>query len=129
MMNEERIPERRGEKLSTIQKRNNLNAVYRWDKPGPGGAWHKYLIQDAETKGGVVVIFQEGPRNEKGSHPGILNCDLLEIVRDRLKCFQAGDYACRENACALTHIEEALMWMNRRVEDRAERNVLGTYNK
>ena len=35
----------------------------------------------------------------------------------------------RENACALTCIEEALMWMNKRVEDRIERNVLGTYEK
>lgn len=37
--------------------------------------------------------------------------------------------ASRENACALTHIEEALMWMNRRVEDRIERNVLGLNQK
>ena len=35
----------------------------------------------------------------------------------------------RETACALTHIEEALMWLNKRVEDRIERGVLGTYNK
>ena len=26
-------------------------------------------------------------------------------------------------------IEEALIWMNKRVEDRIKRNVLGTYNK
>jgi hypothetical protein len=57
---------------------------------------------------------------------GVLDVDLLEIVRDRLKAFQTGDYATRENACAITHIEEALMWMNKRVEDRAERGVLGT---
>lgn len=128
-MSEEKKIDRRQGKLSTIQKRDNLNEIYRWDERGPGGAWHKYLVQDAVTKGGVVVIFQEGPRNEKGSHPGLLDCDLLEIVRDRLRCFQEGDYSCRENACALTHIEEALMWMNKRVEDRAERGVLGTYNK
>lgn len=121
--------DRRGEKLSTIQKRNNLNDVYRWGEQGPGGAWHRYLIQQRDTGGGVVLVFQRGPRNEPDSQHGILDNDLLEIVRDRLKSFQAGEYACRENACALTHIEEALMWMNRRAEDRAERNVLGTYNK
>lgn len=43
--------------------------------------------------------------------------------------FQAGPFSSRENACALTHIEEALMWMNRRVEDRIERNVLGRNEK
>ncbi|WP_423063379.1 DUF7681 family protein, partial [Clostridium botulinum] len=66
---------------------------------------------------------------EEGSVPGVANEDLLEIVRHRLQCFQAGPYSSRENACALTHIEEALMWLNRRVEDRIERNVLGTKNK
>ena len=42
---------------------------------------------------------------------------------------EGGEFSCRENACALTHIEEALMWMNRRVEDRIERQVLGTEKK
>lgn len=60
---------------------------------------------------------------------GVLDTDLLEIVRDRLNDFQNGKFATRENAVALTHIEEALLWMNKRVEDRIERNVLGTNNK
>lgn len=30
---------------------------------------------------------------------------------------------------ALMHIEEALLWLNKRVEDRIERNVLGTNKK
>lgn len=69
---------------------------------------------------------RKGSRKESGSRPGVLDADLLEIVRDRLRNFQAGEFSCRENACALTHIEEALMWLNRRVDDRIERNVLGT---
>ena len=75
------------------------------------------------------IQFQNGARRLPDSVHGVLDTDLLEIVRDRLKGFQSGEYACRENACALTHIEEALMWLNRRVEDRIERNVLGTNNK
>lgn len=120
-------------KLSTIQKRHNLNEVWRDGEPGPGGAHHKYTVyhdfdpERDETK--TEIKFQKGPRSADGSIGGVLDCDLLEIVRDRLMHFQAGDFACRENACALAHIEEALMWMNKRVEDRAERSVLGTYNK
>ena len=30
------------QKLSTIQKRENLNAVYKDGAPGPGGAYHDY---------------------------------------------------------------------------------------
>ena len=122
-------------KLSTIQKRENLNAVYRTGEPGPGGAYHDYDIYPAdcsliETEIPMACIeFQKGPRKDPNARHGVLDTDLLEIVRDRLKAFQAGPYACRENACALTHIEQALMWMNRRVEDRIERRVLGTMEK
>lgn len=125
------------EKLNTIQKRNNLNEVYRNDEPGAGGACQVYVICHrvfpVGEKERVVpiaeIVFQHGPRNEEGSTTGILDADLLEIVRDRLKAFQTGEYATRENACAITHIEEALMWMNKRAEDRAERGVLGTMQK
>ncbi|ASN68277.1 putative structural protein [uncultured Caudovirales phage] len=117
-------------KLSTIQKRENLNNVYPHDKKGNGGANHVYLIATEYSNRTVGLIqFQNGARKELGSTYGVIDSDLLEIVRHRLQCFQAGPYSSRENACALTHIEEALMWMNRRVEDRIERNVLGTNNK
>ena len=121
------------EKLSTIQKRDNLNTVFRNGEPGPGGAYHHYIVYHGldperdETR--TDIKFQKGPRNEDGFIGGVLDVDLLEIVRDRLKSFQSGEFATRENACALTHIEEALMWMNKRKEDRAERGVLGTYQK
>ena len=71
------------------------------------------------------IQLQCGPRKEEGSIHGVIDTDLLEIVRDRLKAFQAGPFSSEYNAKALEHIEEALMWMNRRVEDRIERNVLG----
>ncbi len=118
-------------KLDTIQKRNNLNDVLRADEPGNGGASHLYIITRAgESDVPMQAIkFQNGPRNDEHSEHGVLDCDLLEIVRDRLKAFQQGEFAIRENACALTHIEEALMWMNKRVEDRAARGVLGTMQK
>lgn len=117
------------EKLITIQKREKLNDVCRIGEPGPGGAHHDYLITFCGSEEAVLVEFQKGPRKDPDARHGILDTDLLEIVRDRLKSFQAGEFATRENACALTHIEEALMWMNKRVEDRAERNVLGTMEK
>lgn len=123
-------------KLSTIQKRENLNTVFAVDEPGVGGANHEYQIApNGCDEGGEgyfpsqSISFQNGPRKDPNSIHGVLDTDLLEIVRDRLKGFQSGEFACRENACALTHIEEALMWMNRRVEDRIERRVLGTNNK
>lgn len=115
------------EKLSTIQKRGKLNEVFIVDEKGNGGAHHKYLVSGEELYD--TIQFQNGARGLEDSEPGVLDTDLLEIVRHRLQCFQKGEFATRENAVALTHIEEALLWMNKRVEDRIERNVLGTMNK
>ena len=117
-----------------IQREDNLNHVIFDDTIGPGNGRHYYeVIREQDDMGLFNVLakiqFQHGPRNEEDSIAGVLETDLLEIVRHRLQCFQDGDYRTRENACALTHIEEALMWLNKRVADRKERGVLGTMNK
>ncbi len=126
------------EKLSTIQKRNNLNVIYRTGEQGPGGAYHDYDIYPAESNPTspyddelplACIEFQKGPRNDPDARHGILDSDLLEIVRDRLKAFQNGPMATRENEIALQHIETALLFMAKRADDRAERNVLGTMQK
>lgn len=132
------------EKLNTIQKRNNLNVIYRTGEEGPGGAYHDYDIYPAGFNPLAVlgevnpdnvelplacIEFQRGARKDENARHGVLDTDLLEIVRDRLKAFQAGPYATRENEMALMHVEEALLWLNKRTEDRAERNVLGTMQK
>ena len=119
-------------KLDTIQKRNNLNTVYAVDEPGIGNANHAYQVVVTNYEGHEVpyaITFQIGPRKEKDSIHGLLDTDLLEIVRDRLKGFQSGDYPCRENSLALTALENCLLWMNFRVEEREKRGVLGTNNK
>ena len=120
--------------LITIQKREKLNRIFASDEAGAGNANHEYDIYPAADFGEdseplAVIQFQHGARKLPDSIHGVLDTDLLEIVRDRLKGFQSGEFSSRENACALTHIEEALMWLNRRVEDRIERNVLGTNTK
>lgn len=117
-------------KLSTIQKRENLDDVFAVDQPGPGNACYKYRILKHDSDEDVATIqFQCGPRNAEDSVHGVQDADLLEIVRDRFKGFQSGEFSSRENACALTHIEEALMWLNRRLEDRIELRELCTHNK
>ena len=117
--------------LSTIQKREKLNNVYAIDEKGNGGANHRYSISTASEPSVILteIQFQNGARRLPDSVHGVLDTDLLEIVRDRLKGFQSGEFATEYNARALEHIEDALMWLNRRVEDRIERNVLGTNNK
>ncbi len=38
-----------------------------------------------------------------------------------------GRFACRENSLAITKLEEALMWLNKRTENRIARGVEGKH--
>ena len=40
---------------------------------------------------------------------GVNNEDLINMVIERLEHFQRSEYACRENAIAITKLEEALL--------------------
>lgn len=104
------------------------------DEPAYGGACHEYYISRAEgqdnTPAGEFghVYFQNGPVAENGVN-GCHQEDLLAIVIHRLQCFQEGEYRCRENAIALTKLEEAMHWLNHRTAARQARGVEGTSQK
>lgn len=111
------------------------------DEPGQGGACHTYRITgmdltknaswDPDNEGpddAQSIIFQNGPINEVGVN-GTTQEVLLAILIDRLRCFQEGPFRCRENAIALTHCEDALLWLQKRTRDRLARGVEGTNQK
>lgn len=93
---------------------------------GPGNAHHHYLIKEKGGKDFVGVRFQDGPIKESGVN-GVMDENLLSIVIDRLRGFQDGPYNCRENALALTKLEESLMWLKERTAGRERRGVEGTH--
>ncbi len=105
------------------------------DSPGAGGANHFYQVCGFTGENPLIhkippalnIIFQNGPITENGVN-GITQEILLEICADRLRSFQSGPFACRENAIALKKIEEAQMWLQKRTRDRMARNVEGTNN-
>ena len=71
------------------------------------------------------IHFQEGPIKENGVN-GVANEDLLVMVIRRLQGFQDSPYSCRENAMAITKLEEALLWLRKRTMGRENRGVEGT---
>lgn len=110
------------------------------DSPGAGGANHLYRIAgfDASVNSSNPlnghsfteswILFQNGPIKENGVN-GVTQEALLSIVVDRLRSFQCVPFSCRENAIALTHCEDALMWLQRRTRARIARGVEGTNQK
>jgi hypothetical protein len=110
------------------------------DDAGAGGANHAYLVSNFDLStnksagDGVVqnastcqvIYFQNGTIPENGMN-GLTHEVLLAIVSDRLRSFQAGQFACKANACALAHIEEAMHWLQQRTIERMRRGVEGTH--
>jgi hypothetical protein len=122
----------------TSHKLTGLNealAIRATDESGAGGANHCYEIETNPGAGPTAhaaqihhVRFQNGPIAEAGVN-GISNEALLAVVIDRLECFQRGQYSCRENALALTKLQEAMHWLHHRTRDRIARGVEGTSEK
>lgn len=81
---------------------------------------------------GCVIRWQDGPlgRGEDRKKPnGAFVEDIIDIARDRIQYYQKSQFACRENAIAITKLEEAMQWLNWRTSDREVREVEGTHQK
>jgi len=94
--------------------------------PTAGGAHAEFHVTEYNGGRGLAEIkFQPAPIPEVGVI-GVTNEVLLAIVAKRLHEFQAGPYACRENAIALTHTIAALEALEARTRAREKRGVEGT---
>ncbi|HEX8637575.1 MAG TPA: hypothetical protein VF692_05900 [Pyrinomonadaceae bacterium] len=104
------------------------------DEKSSDNANHKYEIsvwKNAETSDQndeLVEVcqlnFQNGGLKEVGPN-GITDQALIAVVLHRLRGFNSGQFASRDNSLAITHLEDALMRMERRSNDRARRGVEG----
>ena len=120
-----------------VNPANDKLSIHVEDEKGAGGANHRYAVRgfDASTNPShrepegqreKVILFQNGPIAEVGVN-GLTHEALLAILIHRLQGFQDGPYKCRENAIALTHLEEAQMWLQKRTRERMARGVEGTH--
>jgi hypothetical protein len=115
-----------------VNPANDTIRIRVMDEPGAGGASHHYMVtlpdwrrSPEDARGVWDIQFQNGPIAENGVN-GITQEVLLAIVADRLRSFQAGPYACPENAEALEHVESAQELLQSRTKARMARGVEGT---
>jgi len=122
-----------------VNPANDVVQILVTDEPGAGGANHRYEISGFDTgtnaslepangvpRDRMVILFQNGTIPENGTN-GVTHEVLLAIVADRMRSFQKGPFACKANACALTHIEEAQHWLQQRTIERMRRGVEGSH--
>lgn len=85
-------------------------------------------IQDGE---GLMIVFCKGNKDDEATlrQEGVFTETLLQVAKEYLETVNKGELASRETSTAITKIDEALMWLNKRSEDRKIRGVLSTYQK
>lgn len=88
----------------------------------PGGALCTANAHPHGTFG--EIKWQLGPVNEVGINGTTIE-DVIEVCIARLRGFQAGPFANRENALAITAFEEGRNWLLQRTRARQEQGVEG----
>lgn len=80
---------------------------------------------------GISIEWQNGPlgRGLMRQEPnGAFVEGVIQSAIQRLEFFQDSKFKCRENALAITKLEEALHWLNWRTLKREQRDVEGTHS-
>lgn len=103
--------------------KQKLTQRHETDENGnPAGGW--------TTSVGIDINWQNGPlgRGEGRKEPnGAFVEGVIEAALGRLQYYQESQFNCRENAIAITKLEEALLWLGKRTADREARGVEGTH--
>lgn len=79
---------------------------------------------------GFAIEWQNGPfMGTDETQTGAVVEGVIEAVLGRLEWYQSTKFKCRENALAITKLEEALHWMRHRQMDRKRRGVQGRHER
>lgn len=74
----------------------------------------QFIHKEVEEDTTEFITISDGTTNE----------EVIEVLIDRLN-YLFEKFPSKETACAITKLEEALMWLNKRTQDRIKRNVEG----
>lgn len=92
---------------------------------------HRYEITCVENPNNTEIIQflhkeQNGATELKLVKDGVTNEDLIRVLIDRIS-FLNKKFPCKENACAITKLQESLFWLEERTRNRTARGVEGKY--
>ena len=114
-------------KLSFNLNNNNMKVLVE------GHTYEVPNFEKPEEAGQVIQFINKAPK-EPGSTELVTVCDgttneaLIEVLLNRLNYLNA-KFPCRENSVAITKLDEALLWLNKRTADRLKRGVEGSHIK
>lgn len=73
----------------------------------------------------VQIKWQDGTVTEAGRN-GVQVAEALEVVLKQLQSYQ-DRFPCKENEMSIIHLEQAIMWQEKRTMDRMKRGVEGQH--
>lgn len=79
---------------------------------------------------GLKIKWQDGPLGRDADRilpNGAFVETVIAAALQRIQHYQDSRFKCRENALAITKLEEALHWLNHRTAERESRKVEGTH--
>ena len=100
-----------------IENNNDVNG-------NPAGGSVKGTGLDIQWQNGPLGRIEDGTRIEPN---GAFVETVISAALQRIEYYQESKFNCRENAIAITKLEEALLWLNKRTMDREQRKVEGTH--
>lgn len=111
--------------IITKQHNNYMKVI------NPAHTYELANFENKEQEGQILKFIEKTPValghiEMQTIQDGTTTEEVLEVAIHRLECLQKL-FPCKENACAITHLQEALMWLNERTRKRQQRGVEGKY--
>ena len=92
-----------------------------------------YKVTDDGIEDGIGQYIEFCKGNKDNSdvfrQEGLFTETLLQVAKQYLESVNVGELANRDTSMAITKLDEAIMWLNKRSEDRKLRGVISTYKK
>ena len=92
-----------------------------------------FKVTDEGIEDGVggELVFCKGSKADPTAfrQEGVFSETLIQVAKEYLEAVNVPPLASRETSMAITKLDEALMWLAKRAEDRKLRGVQGTYDK
>lgn len=92
---------------------------------------YKITAEGIADGAGAKIVFCKGNKEDAQAlnQEGIFTETLIQVAKEYLESVNKGDLSSRETSMAITKLDEALMWLEKRAIDRKKRGVQATYNK
>ncbi|QDP68116.1 MAG: hypothetical protein Unbinned5081contig1003_48 [Prokaryotic dsDNA virus sp.] len=104
------------------EKFNESGAMdYKWFEKDIRPNFNIFVRHDVDS---ISFNMLTKPASEGGDLRRCQFVDLIKIGLEMLR-YLNNKFPCRENALTITKLEEALMWQEKRTENRIARNVEG----